>query len=160
MAAFRITVNGHAQFPLQETDIQDLDIIKTDENRFHILERGKSFKARVSEVDMQKKTITFRLAGRKYVVQIEDELDLLVKKMGLSSTVIHKIKDVKSPMPGLVLELLVKPGDTVQSGDSLLILEAMKMENIIKSPGDGTVKAIKVAKGAPVDKGAILIELE
>ncbi|MDX5320798.1 MAG: acetyl-CoA carboxylase biotin carboxyl carrier protein subunit, partial [Bacteroidota bacterium] len=60
----------------------------------------------------------------------------------------------------LVLKTVANPGDTVKKGDSLLVLEAMKMENIIKSPGDGVVKAIKVNPGDKVEKNAVLIEFE
>jgi biotin carboxyl carrier protein len=61
-------------------------------------------------------------------------------------------------MPGLIIDLKVKVGDKVKTGDALLILEAMKMENILKSPGDGTVKNVTVKKGDSVEKGHILVE--
>ena len=63
-------------------------------------------------------------------------------------------------MPGLILDVLVSAGDTVAKDDPLIILEAMKMENVLKSAGDGVVKSIEVAKGQAVDKNQILIELE
>ncbi|MCL4155747.1 UNVERIFIED_CONTAM: hypothetical protein GTU68_052685 [Idotea baltica] len=61
-------------------------------------------------------------------------------------------------MPGLVLNIRVSPGDEVAEGDTLLVLEAMKMENVIKAVGNGTVKEIKVGHGDKVDKGQILIQ--
>jgi biotin carboxyl carrier protein len=61
-------------------------------------------------------------------------------------------------MPGLIIDLKVKAGDAVKPGDQLLILEAMKMENILKSQGEGTVKTVKVNKGDTVEKGQVLIE--
>ena len=61
-------------------------------------------------------------------------------------------------MPGLIIDLKIKAGDTVQQGDPLLILEAMKMENILKSPGEGVIKNLKVKKGDHVEKGQVLIE--
>ena len=61
-------------------------------------------------------------------------------------------------MPGLILDLKVKPGDEVKKGDIVLILEAMKMENIIKSPGDGLVKSVKVKLKDSVEKNQILIQ--
>jgi biotin carboxyl carrier protein len=67
---------------------------------------------------------------------------------------------VKAPMPGLVLNIVVEPGQTVEKGDPMIILEAMKMENVIKAAGEGRVKAIKVQKGMAVDKGQLLIELD
>jgi biotin carboxyl carrier protein len=80
--------------------------------------------------------------------------------MGLSTNITFQIKEIKAPMPGLVLDLEVEPGQTVSQGDVLLILEAMKMENVLKSPGDGIVKSIAVKKGDAVEKGQILIEME
>jgi biotin carboxyl carrier protein len=61
-------------------------------------------------------------------------------------------------MPGLIIDLKVNQGDIVKAGDTLLILEAMKMENIIKSTGEGTVKNVKVKKGDSVEKNQVLIE--
>ncbi|HKK78307.1 MAG TPA: biotin/lipoyl-containing protein, partial [Phaeodactylibacter sp.] len=63
-------------------------------------------------------------------------------------------------MPGMVLEVSVKAGEEVSEGTPLLILEAMKMENVIKSPGDGVIKAINVTKGEAVDKNYLLVEME
>jgi biotin carboxyl carrier protein len=63
-------------------------------------------------------------------------------------------------MPGLVLDLLVVPGQQVSQGEKILILEAMKMENVIKSPGDGIVKAVFVQKGDSVEKGHLMVEME
>ena len=68
------------------------------------------------------------------------------------------VKDIKAPMPGLILDLKVKPGDEVKKGDVVLILEAMKMENIIKAPGDGLVKAVKVNLKQSVEKNQVLIQ--
>ena len=60
----------------------------------------------------------------------------------------------------MVLEISVSPGDQVQEGDTLLILEAMKMENVIKAPGEGTVKSILVKPKDAIEKNAVLIEME
>ena len=61
-------------------------------------------------------------------------------------------------MPGLIVGINVAVGDRVSKGDSLLILEAMKMENNLKAPGDGTVNAIRATKGDRVEKGQVLVE--
>jgi biotin carboxyl carrier protein len=63
-------------------------------------------------------------------------------------------------MPGLVLALMVKPGDHVTEGTPLIILEAMKMENVLKAEVDGEVKAIPVEKGQAVEKKQLLIEID
>ena len=66
---------------------------------------------------------------------------------------------VKSPLPGTILEVHVTVGDTVKSGDKLITLEAMKMENIINSDKSGRVVSINAIKGAPVMEGDILVEI-
>ena len=69
-----------------------------------------------------------------------------------------KLNNIKAPMPGLIIDLRVTTGQTIQPGDTLLILEAMNMENIIKSSGAGIVKRVAVKKGDSVEKGQVLIE--
>ena len=66
---------------------------------------------------------------------------------------------LKSPMPGMVMKFLVNEGDTVKKGQAVIILEAMKMENEIMAPADGTVAAVAVTKGATVESGAVLCTL-
>jgi biotin carboxyl carrier protein len=78
----------------------------------------------------------------------------------MESLVVNKIFDVKSPMPGLVLEVNVAPGAEVKKGDSLVILEAMKMENVIKSPADGIIKEVFVKPTEAVEKNVVLISFE
>lgn len=66
-------------------------------------------------------------------------------------------QSVKCPMPGTILDLRVKPGDVVKKGAILMILEAMKMENEILSPADGTVAQVLISKGASVNSGEVLV---
>ena len=87
-------------------------------------------------------------------------MDLLLNKMGMSAISADKMDNVKAPMPGLVLDILVEIGQTVNKGDNLLVLEAMKMENILKASGNGIVKTIKINKKDAVEKNQILIEME
>lgn len=67
---------------------------------------------------------------------------------------------IKSPLPGTILEILVKPGDVVQREQKVCVMEAMKMENSILSEQAGKVKAVRVQAGAQVLQGDVLIELE
>ena len=98
--------------------------------------------------------------NKDFDVSVKDENDLLLEEMGLDAFARSKVNDVKAPMPGMVLKVLVEEGQEISKGDNLLVLEAMKMENIIKSPGDGTVKSIGAQIGKAVDKNQVLIELE
>ncbi|MDX1317201.1 MAG: acetyl-CoA carboxylase biotin carboxyl carrier protein subunit, partial [Xanthomarina gelatinilytica] len=71
-----------------------------------------------------------------------------------------KVNEIKAPMPGLILDIHVKEGQEVKEDDALLILEAMKMENVLTSPRDGIIKSISVSKNDTVDKNQLLIEFE
>jgi biotin carboxyl carrier protein len=154
------TINDKAEIELTPTTAKGLDAIQlSDSGQYHILHEGKSYLAEVISLDKITKEIRLKLNGKPQVVKIQDGYDQLVKKMGLSASIIHKISAVKAPMPGLVLSILVEPGQEVVHGEPMVILEAMKMENVIKSPGEGTVKRIVVSKGKPVDKGEVLIEM-
>jgi biotin carboxyl carrier protein len=87
-------------------------------------------------------------------------LDILIKDLGFEVGVSKVIKKLKAPMPGLILEINVEVGQTVQENDNLLILTAMKMENSLLSPRDGVIKSISVNVGDSVIKGDLLIEFE
>ena len=154
---FRITVNGSKNF---ELDGDELDWRPTGQGTWHILLNGKGYATELLHVDFQEKYFEIRVNGSNFKVKLADRFDQLIEKMGLSKQTSAKIKDIKAPMPGLVLEIHVEAGQEVSRGQSLLILEAMKMENIIKSPGDGIVRRIYVEKGNPVEKNHLLIELD
>jgi len=70
-----------------------------------------------------------------------------------------KTKGIKSPLPGVILEVKVNTGDAVKAGQGLMVMEAMKMENNIVAPSDGIVKALKVGKGDNVLEGDLLVEI-
>lgn len=150
---------GDASFQFDTNQANNLDMVQ-NEKSLHILRNNKAFDVKVIATNFNEKTLTLEVNGNKYDVNIEDEYDMLVKKMGLSANVIQKMTNVKAPMPGLVVDVLVEPGQAVEKGSQLLILEAMKMENVLKAEGEGVVKSIEVIKGQAVDKGQILIEME
>lgn len=137
---------------------QSWDLVKIADGYFHILYRNKSYRAEVIKTDPETKQFTFKINGHNYTVTLKDKFDLLLEKMGMHNAASSKVNNVKAPMPGLIIDLKVKVGDAVKPGDSLLILEAMKMENILKSPGEGIVKTVKVKKGDSVEKGQVLVE--
>ena len=134
------------------------DIVKLTDRTFHIIRNHQSFTAEVLEINAAEKTVVLRINGHLHTVKLKDRFDLLLEKMGMSSAATAKVNSIKAPMPGLIVGVTVQPGDVVSKGDSVLVLEAMKMENLLKAPGDGTVKAIKVTKGDRVEKGQVLIE--
>lgn len=157
--SYTIHVDGQT-FDLSKETVAELDMLQVGKQDFHVLQDNQSYHCKVLETDYENKMLTIEVNGSKYTLNIEDEYDLLVKKMGLSKFVAHKISSIKAPMPGLIIDILIEPGQTIEKGTPLLILEAMKMENVLKSEGDGVVKSIEVVKAQAVDKGHILIEME
>jgi biotin carboxyl carrier protein len=133
------------------------DIKKLGNDEFHILYQDRSYHAEIIKADHSEKSFIIKINGNTYQLFAQDRFDLLLEKLGMGKTLSKKLNDLKAPMPGLILEVLVKEGDTVKKGDNLLILEAMKMENVIKAAGEGTIKAIKVHKSERVEKNHVLI---
>lgn len=143
---------------LVNNDLLNWDIVKVSDGYFHILLRNKSYKAEVLSSDFTTKTFSFKINGKTYSVKLKDKFDLLLEKLGMNTGATGKVNNIKAPMPGLIIDLRVKEGDAVKTGDPLLILEAMKMENIIKASGDSVVKSVKVKKGDSVEKNQVMIE--
>lgn len=134
------------------------DLVKISDNLFHILLKNRSYRAEVVSIDSGAKSVVLKINGRIYPVEIKNKFDLLLDEMGINSGTAGKVNNVKAPMPGLIIDLRVKQGDSVKMGDPLLVLEAMKMENVLKATGDGTVKSIKVKRGDSVEKNQVMIE--
>ena len=159
MKKYAITINDQNTIDVEKEQVKNLDMIQESDGTYHLLHDRKSYRIEVLNQDADKKELKLLVNGESYHLKIEDEYDLLVRQLGLGVVTTQKINEIKAPMPGLVLELNVEAGQTISKGDPLLILEAMKMENVIKSAGDGVVEAILVDKGAAVEKGALLIKL-
>ena len=151
---------GEETFEFDISALAAIDAQKMSKNKFHVLHNNQNFEAKVISYLAADKTAIVEVNGEKFQIKIEDEYDQLVKKMGLSVGGGKKLKNIKAPMPGLVLDILIEAGQEIKKGDQLLILEAMKMENVLKAAGDGVVKSIEIEKGNTVEKGQILVEME
>ena len=134
------------------------DVVDLGEGRFHVLYEGRSYNAEVVEIDHATKNIVLKLNGQRVALAAKDRFDLLLERLGMSNAATAKVNELKAPMPGLIVDIRVTPGQTVQKGDPLLVLEAMKMENILKAPADGTVGSVKVTLRDNVQKGQVLVQ--
>ncbi len=148
-------VNNKYEFDLEEK--KEFDLIQIKDGIFHILKDNKSYNAEVLKANKEEKTFVIRVNGNKYTVQLKDKYDELLEKMGMSSASGKKMKEMKAPMPGLVVDVRVKEGDAVKQGDGLIVLQAMKMENIIKSPAEGSIKKVHIKKGDAIEKNQVMI---
>ena len=147
------TANG---YKVNNTDVQP-DIVKVNKQLYHILHEGQSHTLFIHKVDRDSKTVQLSINGKKTTVRIRSRIDQLLKQLGMEGSMTKKLDKLKAPMPGLIHSFKVGVGDTVAKGDPILILEAMKMENVIKSPGEGTIKEIHVAAKDSVEKNAVLV---
>lgn len=145
---------------LIDSNVFEWDLTMIRENHYQIFHDQKSYHVEVVNIDRQTKIFTFKINGTSCSVELRDKFDHLLEKLGMTGGGTTKINSIKAPMPGLIIDLRVLEGDRVASGDPLLILEAMKMENIIKAPGNAIVKSVKVKKGDSVEKGQIILEFD
>lgn len=164
----QVTVNEHKTFSVSENEgvwsLNDnnvaLDVRNHPNGLISVLYNGKSYTAILEQVDTKNKELTLTINGQTFKSAIKEPIDQLLTSMGLDLKATQKAEPVKAPMPGMILKILVEQGQQINKGDGMLVLEAMKMENIIKATGTATIKNIKVAERTAVEKGAILIELE
>ena len=134
------------------------DLIKTGINSWHLLLNGESFRILLIDQDQNTKTYDLEINGVRIRTQAITPLDKLLGAMGMNSATTQKATQLKSPMPGLVKSVLVQVGQTVEAGEPLIILEAMKMENVLRAERDGTVKKIHAAAGATLAVDALILE--
>ena len=133
---------------------------------------GNLYKVTVG--DIEDNHVTVAVNGTPYTVELEKQNKPKIKPVVRTASTtpaappaavtrparVGSKSGIKSPLPGVILEIKVKEGDTVKRGQTLLVLEAMKMENDIKADRDGKVTAIKVSKGESILEGTDLIIIE
>jgi biotin carboxyl carrier protein len=155
---FKVKANEF-EFSFTKKQIDNLDIVKRSPGSFNVLVGHRSVNALIQEADKVGKKLAIEIEGQSYQIEIKEELDMMLEKMGFGLASNKHIKEIKAPMPGLVLEIAVKEGQEVSEGDKILILEAMKMENSIMIHANATIKRIAVSPGQAVEKGQLLVEL-
>jgi biotin carboxyl carrier protein len=102
--------------------------------------------------------VTLRIKGRTYEVSVRSSFDQLLETLGMGPGSTAQLGSLKAPMPGMVLDVMVQEGQSVVEGEPLLILEAMKMEYVMKSPRAGEITKVGVRKGAAIETNTLLVE--
>lgn len=159
MINYLITIQEET-FSITKEDLDSLDIIPSGGLQYHSLSDLKSYQIKILQTDFPNKRISLEVNGNPYHLKLEDELDQMVNQMGMLATKSHQINNVTSPMPGLIIDIMATVGQVVFKGTPLMVLSAMKMENIISSPGQGVIKQLEVQIDDAVEKGQVLIEME
>jgi biotin carboxyl carrier protein len=144
----QVTVNGE----VIHADMRQM----LDTTMYSIINDGRSHDVRMREGDG---AYVVQVSGHIFEVVVEDERTRrLAGLKSLSQAGSGEIV-IKSPMPGVVIEVLVSQGQTVEQGDILIILESMKMQNEFKAPRAGKIHTIRVAAGERVDQDAVMVTI-
>lgn len=132
----------------------EVDILNVEDNIAEVEVNGVVYKVELEKKVQQPKTPKL---VRSYASPSTDSNASVAKTA--SPALPKGTGHIKSPLPGVILNVFIKEGDTVKVGDKLILLEAMKMENNIDSDKEGVVKSIKVKAGDAVLEGDILVEI-
>lgn len=159
MKNYIIKVN-ESEIEVDNATFDALDMEQRHSTSYHVLKDDIAYDVQLLQSDFESRTLKLYVNGNLYTVAIKDSYDQLVDQMGLLSNATQKAQNIKAPMPGLIMDILVQAGQEIQEGTPLLVLSAMKMENQILAQGAGTIKSIEVKVGDTVDKGQLIIEME
>jgi len=148
-------------FDQKETATSEGAAIRWIDHRFFTLDfEGEEYHGEVISDLSEAQQLVLKINHRVFHIRKKHALDELIHQLGMDKPKVRKIKSFNAPMPGRIINVLVAVGADVDAGTPLISLEAMKMENTLKSSGIGKVKTIHVAAGAVVEKGAALFEFE
>ncbi|MCB0707681.1 MAG: acetyl-CoA carboxylase biotin carboxyl carrier protein subunit [Saprospiraceae bacterium] len=158
--SFEIEIDGLESVQLHTADVEDMDLVQNPDGSYHLLLDSRAFQVEILEIKAQGKEYHLKVDGHLLVARVNDPLDQLINQMGLSNISQASVSEVYAPMPGLVLDVDISVGQEVEEGQTLLILEAMKMENVIKAPVKATIAEIAVQSGSAIEKGQLLVRFE
>ncbi|MFC0771611.1 acetyl-CoA carboxylase biotin carboxyl carrier protein subunit [Terrimonas alba] len=156
---YKVKTNGFL-FSFTKDEIDKTDLVALSPVSFNLIKDHRCSNAKLLEANATAKRLTIEIEGETFDIEIKDELDQVLERMGFGKASNKQVKEIKAPMPGLVLEIAVTDGQEVREGDKLLILEAMKMENSIMIQTNAIIKKVSVSAGQAVEKGQVLVELE
>lgn len=103
---------------------------------------------------------TVEIGGRRFQVDVEDERARRIREMTGGGPEARGASEIRAPMPGLVVRVEVEPGQEVEPGTGLVVMEAMKMENELEAERAGTVVSVDVEEGTTVEQGTLLVTIE
>jgi len=148
-------------FDKKETITAEGASVSWIDHRYFTLEfEGHIYHGEIVSDESESQELMIKINHRQFHVRKQHELDELIHQLGLDKPKHRKIKSFAAPMPGRILKIHVAIGDQVEPGMPLLSLEAMKMENTLKSHGLGVVKALYIKEGDVVEKGVTMLEFD
>ncbi|XOV91870.1 MAG: acetyl-CoA carboxylase biotin carboxyl carrier protein subunit [Bacteroidota bacterium] len=133
----------------------DYQLNRVNSDEYQLIASGKTYEIKI--LSIEDKHVWLLVDDYEMRVDTKNELDLMMIKLGVGTDSSSEDLEIKAPMPGTILDIMVSPDQKVKKGDSLLVLNAMKMENVIKAPGDAQIDKIKVSSGENVNKNQVMI---
>jgi pyruvate carboxylase subunit B len=136
----------------------DAEVLEVRDSPIRLLRLGDQVYELVARRGDRRGTYSLTVDGVEMAAEALDERAEAVRTLKAATAGSGGPEPLKAPMPGLITRVLIRPGDTVQGGDGLVVMEAMKMENELRARGTGTVRAVHASPGTAVEKGATLVE--
>ena len=140
-------------------DGKEINAEISEQNGTFFIHQEKNI-SKANVIEKNGNQIKLLINGKTQELVVHDHITMLLDQLGMADQLEDKADQITAPMPGSIMDIMVKEGEEVQEGQALLILEAMKMENLIKAPTSATIKKINIQKGDSVEKNATLIEFE
>jgi biotin carboxyl carrier protein len=137
-------------------DVWEVDARLTAQGIYSLLIGGVSY---VADVVDREGTCLVDVTGEAYEVLVEEQTRWIIRTRGGAAGGGHG-QTVTAPLPGKITHVAVRPGDRVQAGDTLVVIEAMKMENELRAAAGGTIAEVRVTPGQAVNPGDVLVVLE
>ena len=155
-------LNSVVQLDLSQKDLGKFKVLKISHSEKEIIlsNGSKKFECKILKENPIDQSYIIKINGEISTIRLIKQVEKTIEKLGIQKGSQTNINILKAPMPGLILDVVVKESDIVKKGDPVIILEAMKMENILSSPVDGKVKEIKVNPQQTVEKNNILIKFD
>ncbi len=154
----KLTIDKRKDQLLVNGEVSEYKIERLSSHSFKVYSPTEIYKVEV----IARTGNQFTLSVNNQAVEVEaiDRMSQILTELGMDTVQSTTVSELKAPMPGSILSIIAKEGMEVQNGDQLLILEAMKMENVIKSPGEGIIDRIHVSLNESVEKNQVLISFK
>ena len=155
-------LNSNTPLDLNKSSLEKYEIleVKYSNKEIILFKDQKKFNCKILKHNNEDQSYIIKVNGNISTIRIMKPAEQTAEKLGINKNTTLNVNTLKAPMPGLILEILVTKSATVKKGDPIIILEAMKMENILTSPINGVIQDIEVKSQQTVEKNNVLIRFK